>query len=121
MPVALATLKPKTTARERPKAVAQAPARGEVKRDRLHLRLDTTSRHKLEQAAHYLNKTTSEFVLTQAVIAADKVIEIHGHTVTLSGAQWDRFCRALENPPKPNRKLKAAARRYAGRGGELAG
>ena len=109
MPVAPATITPKTS------------ARNEVKRDRLHLRLDSTSRHKLEQAAHYLNRTTSEFVLTQAVIAADKVIETHGHTMTLSEAQWDRFCRALDNPPKPNRKLKAAARRYARRGGELAG
>jgi len=121
MPVVPATVKPKTSARYKSKAVPRAAARGEVKRDRLHLRLDTTSRHKLEQAAHYLNKTTSEFVLAQAVIAADKVIEIHGHTITLSGAQWDRFCRALDNPPKPNRKLKAAARRYARRGGELAG
>lgn len=120
MRIAPATVKPKTTARYNSEALAQATTRGEVKRDRLHLRLDTTSRHKLEQAAHYLNKTTSEFVLTQAVIAADKVIEIHGRTITLSEAQWDLFCRALDNPPKPNRKLKAAARRYARRGGELA-
>lgn len=92
-------------------------AKTEVKRDRLHLRLDATSRHKIEQAAHYLNKTVSEFVLLQAVAAADKVIESHRHTMTLSEADWDRFCEALEHPPKPARKLAEAARRYAKRGG----
>ena len=121
MPLAPAATKSATTTRDKSRAVVPAAAPKEVKRDRLHLRLDTTSRHKLEQAAHFLNKTTSEFVLTQAVIAADKVIEMHGHTVTLSEAQWGLFCQALDNPPKPNSKLKQAARRYARRGGELAG
>ena len=80
------------------------------KRDRLHLRLDLSSRHKIEQAAHYLNKTASEFVLVQAVAAADEVIKTHQHTLTLSEVDWDQFCQALSSPPKPNSKLKQAAR-----------
>lgn len=91
------------------------------KRDRLHLRLDLASRHKIEQAAHYLNKTASEFVLVQAVAAADEVIKTHQHTLTLSEADWDQFCHALSAPPRPNSKLKEAARRYAKRGGEFVG
>ena len=91
------------------------------KRDRLHLRLDLSSRNKIEQAAYYLNKTASEFVLVQAVAAADEVIKAHRHTLTLSESDWDQFCQALSAPPKPNSKLKAAARRYAKRGGALVG
>lgn len=91
------------------------------KRDRLHLRLDSSSRHKIEQAAHYLNKTASEFVLVQAVTAADEVIKNHQRTLMLSEADWALFCQALAAPPKPNSKLKAAARRYAKLGGEFAG
>ncbi len=97
-------------------AAAAAP-----KRDRLHLRLDLTSRNKIEEAAYFLNKTASEFVVTQAVAAAERVIESHRHTLTLSEADWDQFCQALANPPKPNAKLTDAARRYAERGGEFAG
>lgn len=87
-----------------------------VKRDRLHLRLDATSRRKIEEAAHYLNKTPSEFVVLEAVAAADKVIEAHRHTVTLSEADWDRFCEALAQPPEPSRKLVEAALRHSQRG-----
>jgi uncharacterized protein (DUF1778 family) len=81
--------------------------------------LDLHARHKIEQAAHYLNKTASEFVLGQAITAADEVIKAHQHTLTLSENDWERFCQALSAPPKPNAKLKAAARRYAKMGGEF--
>ena len=91
----------------------------DVKRERLHVRLDLTSRHKIEQAAHYLNKTASEFVLYQAVTAAEKVIAAQQHTRELSEADWARFCEALMAPPKPVRKLVNAARRYARKGGAV--
>lgn len=91
------------------------------KRDRLHLRLDLSSRNKIEQAAFYLNKTASEFVLVHAVAAADEVIKTHQHTLTLSESDWDQFCQALSAPPKPNSKLKSAGRHYAKRGGAFVG
>jgi uncharacterized protein (DUF1778 family) len=90
------------------------------KRERLHLRLDLTSRNKIEQAAYYLNKTASEFVVAEAVAGAERVIETHQRTMTLSAADWDAFCAALVSPPKPNRRIQAAARRHAKRGGPLA-
>jgi uncharacterized protein (DUF1778 family) len=95
--------------------------RSEIKRDRLHLRLDATSLHKIEQAAHYLNKTPSEFVVLEAVAAANKVIDAHRHLLTLSEADWDRFCEALTQAPEPSRKLVEAAQRYAKRGGRVVG
>jgi uncharacterized protein (DUF1778 family) len=105
--------------REKKTSMARSVGQVAIKRDRLHLRLDVASRHKIEQAAHYLKKTASEFVLSQSILAADKIIEAHGQAFALSSADWNKFCHTLENPPKPNRQLMAAAKRYARRGGEL--
>jgi uncharacterized protein (DUF1778 family) len=38
--------------------------------------------------------------------------ELGREKVKLSAADWAVFCDALLNPPEPNEKLRAAARRY---------
>ena len=78
-----------------------------VKQERMHIRLDTLSKQKLERAAAYTHKSLSEFVLGQALYAADEVIHEH-ETLTLNKADWEAFLDALENPPKPSAKLKQA-------------
>lgn len=78
-----------------------------VKQERMHLRLDTLSKQKLERAAAYTHKSLSEFVLGQALHAADEVIHEH-ETLTLNEADWEIFLDALENSPKPSAKLKQA-------------
>jgi len=78
-----------------------------VKQERMHIRLDTLSKHKLERAAAYAHKSLSEFVLGQALHAADEVIHEH-ETLTLNQTDWEVFLDALENPPKPSAKLKQA-------------
>ena len=78
-----------------------------VKQERLHIRLDALSKLKLERAAAYAHKSLSEFVLGQALHAADEVIQDH-ETLTLNEADWEAFLDALENPPKPSTKLKQA-------------
>ncbi len=78
-----------------------------IKQERMHIRLDSLSKQKLERAAAYAHKSLSEFVLGQALNAADEVIHEH-ETLTLSRADWDVFLSALENPPRPNAKLKQA-------------
>jgi uncharacterized protein (DUF1778 family) len=83
----------------------------EKKRDRMHLRLDAKTKRKLERAAAYEETSISDFVLGQAVAAADRLIEAH-EKVTLSSADWEAFYNALVHPPEPNKKLKAAVRRY---------
>jgi len=88
----------------------------EVKRDRMHLRLDAKAKRTLERAAAYQETSVSDFVLATAVAAAEKVIDSH-EKVTLSAPDWDAFYDALINPPEPNEKLKEAARRYRERVG----
>ncbi len=81
------------------------------KRDRMHLRLDATTKRKLERAAAYTQKSVTDFVLSQAVNAADQVLKTHEQHV-LSAADWKTFCRVLDRPPKPNRALKEGFRWY---------
>ena len=78
-----------------------------VKQERMHIRLDTLSKQRLERAAAYAHKSLSEFVLGQALHAADEVIQEH-ETLVLEEADWDVFLDALDNPPKPNVKLRQA-------------
>lgn len=83
----------------------------EVKRDRMHLRLDAKAKRTLERAAAYEETSVSDFVLANAIAAAERVIGSH-EKVTLSARDWDVFYDALISPPEPNEKLKEAARRY---------
>ncbi len=78
-----------------------------VKQERMHIRLDALSKQKLERAAAYAHKSLSEFVLRQALHAADEIISEH-ETLTLNQADWDLFLDALEHPPQPNTRLKQA-------------
>ena len=87
------------------------------KRDRMHLRLDARAKRKLERAAAYEETSVTDFVLANALVAADRVIDTH-EKVALSTKDWVVFYDALIDPPEPNEKLKEAARRYRERGGE---
>ncbi|MGH7075884.1 MAG: DUF1778 domain-containing protein [Stellaceae bacterium] len=88
----------------------------EVKRDRMHLRLDAKAKRTLERAAAYEETSVSDFVLANAVAAAERVIDSH-EKITLSAKDWEVFYDALINPPEPNEKLNEAARRYRERVG----
>ena len=86
----------------------------DTKHERVHLRLDTGSKRKLELAAAYEETTVSRFVLRNALAAAERVIEAR-EQVVLPATDWDAFQDALLNPPAPNAALRRAARRYRDR------
>jgi uncharacterized protein (DUF1778 family) len=87
-----------------------------IKRDRMHLRLDAKVKRKLERAAAYEERSISDFVLVNALAAAERVIQSHEKT-TLSVKDWKAFHAALLKPPKPTKALMAAARRHLARTG----
>jgi uncharacterized protein (DUF1778 family) len=83
----------------------------QIKRGRMHLRLDDKTKRKLERAAAYEETSVTDFVLENAVAAADRVIDAR-EKIVLTAKDWDIFYDALLDPPPPNKKLKDAARRY---------
>lgn len=87
-----------------------------IKRDRMHLRVDAKTKRKLERAAAYEERSVSDFVLANAVAAAERVIDSR-EKITLSAKDWEIFYDALVDPPEPNAKLRKAARRYRERAG----
>ncbi|HKV39717.1 MAG TPA: DUF1778 domain-containing protein [Blastocatellia bacterium] len=88
-----------------------------TKSDRMQIRIDDFSKNKIERAARYAHKSVSDFVISNVVLAAEKVIEEHDR-VTLSEPDWDLFYDAVLNPPKPNKTLRAAFKRYEARQGK---
>ncbi|WP_417252610.1 DUF1778 domain-containing protein [Castellaniella sp.] len=79
----------------------------EAKDDRLQVRLNAEAKTVLQRAAHYRHKTVSQFVLTTALVEAEKVIR-ENEAVTLSAVDWKVFYDALNNPPAPNAALQKA-------------
>jgi uncharacterized protein (DUF1778 family) len=84
-------------------------ANTDTKQERMHIRVDASSKQKLERAAAYAHKSMSEFVRASALQAADEVIHAQ-ETLTLERSDWEIFLNALEIPPPANTRLKRAVR-----------
>lgn len=74
---------------------------------RLDLRLDPERKHLIEQAASLLGQSVSAFTVSSAVREAGEIIERFG-MLSLSDRDRDAFLAALDNPPKPNARLRKA-------------
>ncbi len=83
----------------------------EIKKDRMQIRIDSHTKKIIERAAGYSHKSISEFVISHSLAAAERLLEEH-EKITLSDADWEVFYDALANPPKPNKALKKAYKKY---------
>jgi uncharacterized protein (DUF1778 family) len=88
--------------------MAKTPA---TKTERIYLRLDVAARQKLERAAAYSRQSVSNFVLDNALQAAEQVITTH-EPIVLSDYDRDVFFEAILNPPQPNKALRDALKWY---------
>jgi len=79
---------------------------------RLDIRLDPDRKHLIEQAANLLGQSVSAFTVSCAVRQAGEIVERFG-LLTLSDRDRDQFLAALDNPPKPNARLKRAFKAHA--------
>lgn len=77
---------------------------------RMSLRIRAEDKALLLRAVALNHTDLTDFVLRYALRAAKAVVEQEDH-VRLSGRDSLRVLDLLENPPKPNAKLLAAARR----------
>lgn len=85
-----------------------------LKQERMHLRLDRVAKRKIERAAAYAGKSTSDFVLSSVVDAADRVLA-QNEAITLSEQDWNAFYESLMNPPPLTPTMRRAIKRYQAR------
>lgn len=79
---------------------------------RLNVRLPLELKETIEQAAAHLGQTVSDFAVSTLVQTARQVIQEHDVT-QLSRRDRDRFLAVLDDSEaRPNKALKAAAKRY---------
>jgi uncharacterized protein (DUF1778 family) len=78
---------------------------------RLEARISRHQQDLFQRAAELQGRTLTDFVLSSAQEAAVRTIEAM-QIIRLSAEDSRKFAHALLNPRKPNRRIRAAARRY---------
>lgn len=82
-----------------------------VRQERIGARVPLDVYETLNRAAELSGATVNQFLVQSALKEAQAVIE-REQTIRLSRRDCERMLDLLENPPKPNARLKAAAKRY---------
>jgi len=83
-----------------------------TKESRLNIRCDSYTRQLLDKAASYVHVSISEFVLSNALASAERVVQEH-ESFTLNPKDFESFLAALDTAPPPNAALKRAFQRHA--------
>jgi uncharacterized protein (DUF1778 family) len=86
----------------------------EEPRKRITARVPDNVRVTLEQAAELLGATVNQFVVQTAYLEAQRVIERES-VIRLSQKAARKVLSLLDNPPKPNQRLKDAVKDFKGR------
>lgn len=81
------------------------------KQDRIGARVPHEVYQTLCRAAELSGATINQFLVQSALKEAQAVIE-REQIIRMSARDWSWMLGLLENPPKPNAKLKAAMKRY---------
>ncbi|MBI3977406.1 MAG: DUF1778 domain-containing protein [Chloroflexi bacterium] len=81
------------------------------KRERLEARVTSEQKALFQRAADLSGRSLSDFVIRSVQAAAEEAIRTH-QVLELTARETEAFVAALENPPAPNERLRAAARRY---------
>lgn len=82
-----------------------------AKQDRIGARVPHEVYETLCRAAELTGATVNQFLVQSALEKAQAVIE-REEMIRLSARDWAWLLDMVENPPKPNAKLKAAMKRY---------
>lgn len=76
----------------------------------INLRIESSTRRLIDDAAAILGKTRTEFMIESARLQAVDVL-LDQRLFSLDSARYDAFMSALDNPPAPGPKLRALLRR----------
>lgn len=82
-----------------------------MKQDRIELRASERERARFLEAAVFSGMSLSAF-LRQAALEKSEDILKSRDSLILTNKDRDLFLEALENPPKPNKRLQKAFRSY---------
>lgn len=82
--------------------------KGTTKGDRLYVRASSAEKAKLERAAELMRTSRSQFVLQQALDAAERVLSEQTRFV-LPEDMWKAFCDCLDAPERDLPNLRALA------------
>jgi uncharacterized protein (DUF1778 family) len=82
-----------------------------AKQDRIGARVPREVYETLCRAAELTGATVNQFLVQSALKEAQAVFE-REDVIRLSPRDWKWLLDLMENPPKPNAKLKAAMKRY---------
>lgn len=85
----------------------------EEPRTRITARVSDTVRDTLEQAAELMGATVNQFVVQAAYVEAQRVIERES-ILRLSQEDARKVLSLLDQPPKPNKRLKDAVTSFKG-------
>ncbi len=70
----------------------------------INMRVHSSTRDFIDQAASSIGKDRSDFMLEAACEKAQEIL-MDRTELLLSDAQWQAFNNILDSPPKPNEKL----------------
>jgi uncharacterized protein (DUF1778 family) len=76
----------------------------------INLRIETSTRQLIDDAAAVLGKTRTEFMVESARRQAVDVL-LDQRLFVLDSGRYDAFLQALDNPPAPGPKLRSLLRR----------
>ncbi len=82
-----------------------------AKEERIELRVRPQDKALLKKAAEAQGLSVSTYVVIRSLVAAHEDIE-PSRRYTVSAKDHDLFLGLLDEPLRPNARLKAAARRY---------
>ena len=81
------------------------------KQDRIGARVPREVYETLCRAAELTGATVNPFLVQAALKEAQEVIE-REEVIRLSPRDWNWLLELMDNPPRPNARLKAAQKRY---------
>jgi uncharacterized protein (DUF1778 family) len=84
---------------------------GTAKRERLEARITPEQKALFQRAADLTGRSLTDFVVSSVQAAAETTIRTH-QVMELTARETEALLDALENPPAPNERLRAAAREY---------
>src|SRR5581483_4936792 len=95
----------------RTRKTTMAGTRTTSKQERLEARISPEQKALFQHAAALDGRSVTDFVVSSVQRAAEETIRRH-RMMELTARDTEAFAAAMQNPPAPNERLRAAAVRY---------